>query len=74
LPCSSLVCRSEGRKKELGEEVEEEVVRKVERLKARKGVSVRTALVYEGRLAPVVEGNAWFDAIVPVGRLFGRNA
>ena len=62
------------RKKEIGEEVEEEVARKVERLKVRKGVSVRTALVYEGRLAPVVEGNAWFDAIVPVGRLFGRNA
>ena len=35
------------------------------------GVSVRTALVYEGELAPVVRGNGYFDAIVPASRLLG---
>ncbi|MBR6022332.1 MAG: AAA family ATPase [Kiritimatiellae bacterium] len=60
------------RQKKIGETVEEEVARKVARLKVRKGLSVRTALVYEGSLAPVVSGNAWFDAIVPIERLFGR--
>lgn len=37
----------------------------------RPGVSVRTALVYEGELAPVVRGNGYFDAIVPASRLLG---
>ena len=61
------------RQREIGEEVEEEVARKVERLPVPRSRSVRTALVYEGRLAPVVRGNAWFDAIIPFGRLLGRN-
>jgi hypothetical protein len=60
------------RRGEIGEEVEEEVARKVERLPVPRGKSVRTALVYEGHLAPVVEGNAWFDALVPFDLLLGR--
>ena len=35
------------------------------------GVSVRTALVYEGELAPVVRGNGYFDASVLASRLLG---
>ncbi len=61
------------RQREIGEEVEEEVARKVERLPVPRSRSIRTALVYEGRLAPVVRGNAWFDALIPFGRLLGRN-
>ena len=44
---------------------------KVKALHVRPGVSVRTALVYEGELAPVVRGNGYFDAIVPASRLLG---
>ncbi len=59
------------RRKHIGEEVEREVDRKVRALHARPGVSIRTALVYEGELAPVVRGNGYFDAIVPAERLLG---
>ena len=51
--------------KKIGEEVEDEVAEKIRRLPLRKGVSVRTALVYLGELDPVVEGNAYFDAVIP---------
>ena len=34
-------------------------------------MSVRTALVYEGNLAPVVEADGYFDAIVPFRQLLG---
>ena len=59
------------RRKHIGEEVEAEVDRKVKALRIRSGVSVRTALVYEGELAPVVRGNGYFDAIVPASSLLG---
>lgn len=35
------------------------------------GRSVRTALVYEGHLAPIVEADDFFDSIVPVQDLMG---
>lgn len=59
------------RRRSIGEEVEAEVDRKVKALCVRPGVSVRTALVYEGELAPVVRGNGYFDSIVPASRLLG---
>ena len=59
------------RRREIGEEVEAEVARKVARLPIAPGVSVRTALVYDGHLAPVVLGNGYFDAIVPFRALLG---
>ena len=59
------------RKKHIGESVEAEVAEKVERLRHQKGISVRTALVYEGELAPVVRGNGYFDAIVSAADLLG---
>ncbi len=31
----------------------------------------RTALVYEGHLAPIVEADGYFDAIIPFRRLLG---
>lgn len=60
------------RKERIGEEVEDEVRRKVALLGLPRDVSVRTALVYAGRLAPVVEENGWFDFLVPAGTLLGR--
>jgi hypothetical protein len=34
-------------------------------------MSIRTALVYEGELAPVVRGNGYFDAIISAADLLG---
>ncbi len=44
---------------------------KVAKLPLRSGMSVRTALVYAGELAPAVEEIDYFDFIVPAQRLFG---
>lgn len=57
------------RQHEIGEEVEREVAEKVRRLKIRDGVSVRTALVYDGHLAKSVLGSGFFDALVPFAEL-----
>jgi hypothetical protein len=57
------------RQREIGREVEHEVEQKVERLGRHEGRSVRTALVYEGRLAPEIAENAYFDFLVPAERL-----
>ncbi len=35
------------------------------------GVSIRTALVYDGNLSPVVAADGYFDAIVPFKKLLG---
>lgn len=57
------------RRRHIGEETETEVARKIKALDLRPGVSVRTALVYDGELAPVVRGNGFFDYIVPASEL-----
>ena len=49
------------RKNEIGEEVEKEVARKVSCLKLAEDKSIRTVLVYDGHLHPVVKANAYFD-------------
>ena len=36
--------------------------------------TVRTALVYEGHLSPKVEGDGYFDAVVPIEKLFDSSA
>lgn len=59
------------RQREIGREVIDEVAEKVRRIPHRDGMSVRTALVYEGTLAPIVEADGYFDAIVPFRRLLG---
>ena len=58
------------RKKEIDESVEKEVAEKLRRLSVPEGVSKRTALVYEGSLAPVVRGNGFFDAVISSDDLF----
>ena len=60
------------RRREIGADIVDEVARKVERLPLRQGVSVRTALVYDGELAPSVEAEGWFDHLVPASRLFEK--
>jgi len=59
------------RKREIGREIIDEVDEKVRRLPRRQGVSVRTALVYEGHLAPIVEADGYFDSIIPFRSLLG---
>ncbi len=59
------------RRKSIGESVESEVAEKVARLRHPRGISIRTALVYEGELAPVVRGNGYFDAIISAADLLG---
>ena len=59
------------RKSRIGESIETEVAEKVARLRHPRGTSVRTALVYEGELAPVVRGNGYFDAIISAADLLG---
>ncbi|MBO4286986.1 MAG: hypothetical protein J5985_02335 [Kiritimatiellae bacterium] len=59
------------RQREIGREVIDEMAEKVRRLPRRDGLSVRTALVYEGHLSPIVEADGYFDAIIPFRRLMG---
>ena len=57
------------RRREIGAEVVDEVSEKVKRLGIGRRASVRTALVYSGRLSPAVEAEGFFDAIVDVSSL-----
>lgn len=59
------------RKASIGREVIDEVERKRRLLPHPKNVSVCTALVYEGELAPSVEADNFFDAIVRFRDLLG---
>ena len=58
--------------KEIGAEVMDEVAEKVRRLKVAAGVSVRTALVYDGCLSPCIEAEHCFDVLVPASRLLQK--
>jgi len=60
------------RKSFIGEDIEQEVEEKIRRLPLRAGVSPRPVLVYDGELDPVVEGNGYFDAIIPAAKLIGQ--
>ncbi len=59
------------RQREIGRDVIDEVVEKVKRIPHREGMSVRTALIYEGHLAPIVEADGYFDAVIPFRTLLG---
>ncbi len=59
------------RQREIGRDVIDEVEEKVRRIPHRDGISVRTALVYEGHLAPIVEADGYFDAVIPFRTLLG---
>ena len=53
------------RKGEIGRDIIAEVDRKVRAIKRPEGVSIRTAIVYDGHLSPVVAADGYFDAIIP---------
>lgn len=59
------------RRRQIGHEIVAEVDEKVKRIARPSGVSMRTALVYDGELAPTVEASGYFDAIIPARKLLG---
>lgn len=59
------------RMREIGREVIAEVDRKVRAIKRPDGVSVRTALVYDGHLSPVAAADGYFDSIVSFDTILG---
>lgn len=62
------------RKNEIDRSIIDEVDEKVANLKRPKSVSVKTALIYAGELAPIVEADGYFDAIIPIERMLGLSA
>lgn len=56
---------------ELGVEVAQELVQKVRRLPVREGVSVRTALIYAGRVTEDLRASDAIDRLVSVKELYG---
>lgn len=62
------------RQDRIGVEIEDEVGEKIRRLRVPKGMSVRTALVYDGEVSKALRSNGFFDALVPAGALLGRGA
>ena len=59
------------RRREIGREISDEVAEKVKALDLPRDISVRTALVFDGRLSPRVEAEGFFDFIIPVSDLLG---
>ena len=59
------------RKREIDKSIIAEVDAKVKKIARPDGVSIRTALVYDGALSSFVETNGYFDAIVPFRKLLG---
>ena len=58
------------RRREIGHEIINEVSEKVRKLKFSDRLSLRTALVYDGRLSPSVAADRYFDFIIPAERFF----
>ena len=56
-------------RRKIGADVMDEVAEKVRRLKVAEGISIRTALVYDGRLSPQIEAEHGFDVLIPASRL-----
>ena len=54
------------RQAEIGSEVIDEMVQKVKRVRVPRGKAVKTALVYSGHLAPIVEAQGYFNAVVDI--------
>ena len=64
-----MICIVEIKRRDIDKSIIEEVDRKVSSISRPKGVSIRTALVFDGSIAPTVEANGYFDSIVPFHRL-----
>lgn len=71
LLCTFLAVQKSAQKSEKSIFVHFYVAAKVAALRCKDGLSVKTALVYDGHLAPGVEADGYFDAIVPFRQLMG---
>ena len=60
------------RMREIGREIISAVDAKVRAIERPDGTSIRTALVYDGHLSPLVKADGYFDAIIPFQSLLGR--
>ena len=69
LQSQGMICVVEVKRRDIDKSVIAEVDRKVSCITRRKGVSIRTALVFDGAIAPTVEANGYFDAIVDAASL-----
>ena len=58
------------RRREIGHEIIDEVSEKIRKLKFSCSLSLRTALVYDGRLSPSVAADHYFDFLIPAERFF----
>ena len=54
------------RQSEIGREVIDEMTEKVRRIRVPRGKTVKTALVYSGELAPIVEAQGYFNAVIDI--------
>ena len=59
------------RRESIDRDIIREVDERVRAIRRRDGVSVRTVLVYEGKLSPVVAADGYFDTLVPFRKLLG---
>ncbi|MBO7689159.1 MAG: hypothetical protein J6V72_22460, partial [Kiritimatiellae bacterium] len=59
------------RRAHIGREIESEIAAKVEAFPKKRGVSIRTALVYDGELDAAVVRSGVFDTIIPFSQLLG---
>ena len=59
------------RRTEIGAEIVKEVDEKARAIRRPEGVSIKTALVYDGHLSPVAKADGYFDAIIPFKDLLG---
>ena len=57
------------RQNRIGREIEAEVDTKMRRLPVRRGVSIHPVLVHLGEVSGEVDGDGFFDAIIPAGSL-----
>ena len=59
------------RRAHIGREIESEIAAKVDAFPKKRGVSIRTALVYDGELDSAVARSGVFDTIIPFQHLLG---
>lgn len=57
------------RKNEIDKDVEDEITSKIKAISMPRDISVHTALIYDGHLAPAVESDGLFDTIIPIDEL-----
>lgn len=57
------------RRREIPRQVIDDVDEKVSRIRRRRGVAVKTALIFDGHLSKAVEADGYFDAVIDIGEL-----